>query len=111
MVNGKILDNKAPVFTSTITAPVDITAGTAGSITLPLSTDASKVTYSMKLSDGSAIPADLSFDPATSQLSWTSATTANQSLSYTATDAYNNPTTMNLSTAVDQPGSASIAAI
>jgi hypothetical protein len=107
-LNLKSLDNKAPVFASTLTTPIDITAGTAGSITLPRATDANTVTYSMKLADGSAIPTDLSFDPATSQLSWTSATTANQTLSYTATDAYNNPTTMNLTTAVDHLGSASI---
>jgi large repetitive protein len=107
-LNLKSVDNKAPVFTSTLTTPIDITAGTAGSITLPRATDTSTVTYSMKLADGSAIPTDISFDPATSQLSWTSATTANQALSYTATDAYSNLTTMNLTTAVDHPGSASI---
>lgn len=62
----------------------------------------------MRQADGTPLPADLSFDPATSQLSWTSATTANQSLAYTATDAYENKNTMNLSTVVDHPGSASI---
>jgi hypothetical protein len=109
-LNLKSVDNKAPVFVSTLTTPIDITAGTAGGIILPRATDASVVTYSIQLSDGSAIPTDLSFDPATSQLSWTSATTANQTLSYTAIDAYKNFTTMTLKTNLVTPSAPSVTA-
>lgn len=95
------LPNQAPVAFPTF-PPISLTAGTAGSTILPVTTDPNgdPINYS-----ATSLPSGFSFDPSTRTLSWTASTTPGSysNIVYTANDGKGGITTIPLSLMVTAP--------